>query len=96
MVSSCRLAVEQRRYIGPVVAELASHTQALSLLLIRSQQITPEAVDGDHTNPDQPLTLGAECLLLEERREEAEQIYEALQKLPKTDVRYYLIMAIRA
>ena len=88
---SRHLAVEQRVYIDAVIAELASYTKTLSLLLIHSQNISPEAVDGDHTNPEQPLTLGAECLLLGERREEALQTYDALQKLPKSDVRYYWI-----
>jgi hypothetical protein len=88
------LAAAQRVYTHLDLAELASHTQVLSLLLIRSQEVTPEAVDGDHTNPEQPLTLGAECLVLEERREEAKQGYHALQKLPKNDVRWRSCVAI--
>lgn len=84
-------AAEQRLYIHSGLAEVASQTHALSLLLIRSQEVTPEALDGDHTDPEQPLTLGAECLLLEERQGEAQQGYVALQKLPKSDVCCYLV-----
>ncbi|KAF8582936.1 hypothetical protein K439DRAFT_1634845 [Ramaria rubella] len=67
------------------LAEIASHTQALSLLVIRTRQTTPEALDGDHTHPAHPLTLGKECLLREERHQEAQLGYDALQKLPKSD-----------
>ncbi|KIJ47909.1 hypothetical protein M422DRAFT_45616 [Sphaerobolus stellatus SS14] len=67
------------------VAEVASHTQALSLLLIRAQNTSPEALDGDQTHPAEPLTLGEECLLPEERKEEARSGYNELQKLAKNE-----------
>lgn len=69
------------------LADIASCTQALSLLLIRSPETSSEALDGDHTDPSEPLTLGEECLLPEERREEARINYKALQDLVKNEVR---------
>ena len=73
------------------IAEVTSHTHALALLLIRSQEVTSEALDGDHTHPEHPLALGAECLLLEERRHEGQQAYDALIQLPKSNVRRQVI-----
>lgn len=77
----------QNAYFFPKdIADIALHTQALSLLLLRPQEATPEALDGDHTQPDEPLALGAECLLCEEYRDEAFAGYQALQNLTKDEV----------
>ena len=88
MVSVYPSSVYHGSYATPEIAEIASHTQAISLFLIRAQRATAEALDGDHTNPKQPLTLGDECLLPEERRDEALSCYSSLTELPKSDVSY--------
>ncbi|KAF8530061.1 hypothetical protein BU17DRAFT_72839 [Hysterangium stoloniferum] len=66
------------------IAEVASYTQALSLLLLRSQFGSPEALDG-YTDPTEPLQLGAECSLPDERKDEARMGYELLQKLNESE-----------
>lgn len=65
------------------VAEIASQTQALALLLAASEstQLKDRDLDGDRASPLGPLALGEECVLPEERQEEARAGYEALRKL---------------
>lgn len=61
------------------MAEVASQTQALALLL-------GGGVDGDGDGDDgEGLEVGGECLLLEERREEARVGYEGLKLLNATN-----------
>ena len=65
------------------VTELASQTQALALLLAAkgSSQLNDRDLDGDDASPLGPLALGDECVLPEERQEEARAGYNALKQL---------------
>lgn len=67
------------------VAELASQTQALCLLL----SANATNLDGSDVGPRGPLVLGEECALPEERIEEASAGYESLKQLDasRSDVR---------
>ena len=69
----------------PDVAELASQTQALSLLLSANY----DGLDGNNVSPQGVLVLGEECMLPEQRIEEAMAGYTALKQLDPTrsDVR---------
>lgn len=59
------------------VAELASQTQALSLLLAANAK--DQTLDGNEPGPDGPLVLGDECTLPEERMPEATAGYNTLK-----------------
>ncbi|TBU45371.1 hypothetical protein BD309DRAFT_890639 [Dichomitus squalens] len=59
------------------VAELASQTQALSLLL----SANASSLDGNDVGSQGPLALGDECVLPEERIEEARAGYDSLKQL---------------
>ena len=63
------------------VAELVSQTQALSLLLAAN---APD-LDGDDTRQPNTLTLGDECILLEERAEEGLAGYNVLKSLQSSN-----------
>ena len=67
------------------VAELASQTQALSLLL----SANANSLDGGDVGSQGPLALGDECLLSEERMDEARVGYDSLRQLDasRSDVR---------
>ena len=69
----------------PDVAELASQTQALSLLLSANS----DGLDGNGCGAEGVLVLGGECMLAEERIEEALTGYNALKQLDasRSDVR---------
>ncbi|TFK94482.1 hypothetical protein K466DRAFT_476349 [Polyporus arcularius HHB13444] len=62
---------------NPDVAELASQTQALSLLLSANY----DGLDGNNVSPQGALVLGEECMLPEERIEEAMAGYTTLKQL---------------
>ncbi|RPD68271.1 hypothetical protein L226DRAFT_517343 [Lentinus tigrinus ALCF2SS1-7] len=61
----------------PDVAELASQTQALSLLL----SANCDGLDGNNVSPQGVLVLGEECMLPDERIEEAMAGYATLKQL---------------
>ena len=61
------------------VAELASQTQALSLLL--GANASDQSLDGNDVLETGSLILGEECFLPEERIEEATAGYDALKRL---------------
>ncbi|OBZ73220.1 hypothetical protein A0H81_06881 [Grifola frondosa] len=61
------------------VAELASQTQALSLLLAANSR--DRSLDGNELSERGPLSLGEECMLPEERLEEAVAGYDSLKQL---------------
>lgn len=67
------------------VGELASQTQALSLLL--SANYT--TLDGGEVGPQGVLALGEECMLAEERVDEGKAGYSSLKQLDasRSDVR---------
>ena len=65
------------------VVEVASQTHALSLLL--SANTRNEDQDEPVKPEEYPLDLGNECILPEERMEEARQGYEALKKLESSN-----------
>ncbi|KAH8105236.1 hypothetical protein BXZ70DRAFT_919975 [Cristinia sonorae] len=65
----------------PDVAELASQTQALAILLSSNTKTTSLDVDGNHFDESDPLALGQECILLEERIVEGTQGYSILHSL---------------
>lgn len=68
------------------VAELASQTQALALLL--SANASDRSLDGNEVSTRGALMLGSECMLPEERIEEGITGYSALKKLESNfDVR---------
>jgi hypothetical protein len=69
------------------VAEVASQTQALSLLLDAGRTQHEYELDSLSSSTKGPLDLGNECVLLEERFQEAEVGYQILKKLPQSDVR---------
>ena len=75
------------------IAELASQTQALAILL-SSTQGTSLDVDGNRFDDSNPLALGEECVLLEERIAEASQGYNVLTRLSgsNTEVRNALFL----
>ncbi|THH27713.1 hypothetical protein EUX98_g6477 [Antrodiella citrinella] len=60
------------------IAELASQTQALSILLSSSTKDTSLDIDGNRLDHSDALSLGQECILLEERMPEASQGYRIL------------------
>lgn len=66
------------------IAELASQTQALSLLL--GANSSDRSLDGNDVNEIGSLILGEECLLSEERIEEATAGYDALKTLAESNV----------
>ncbi|THH06231.1 hypothetical protein EW145_g4227 [Phellinidium pouzarii] len=66
------------------VPEAASQTHYLSLLLSSTAQISKE-LDGSEIVEIDPFSLGNECILVEERREEVQKAYEALQLLKSSD-----------
>lgn len=68
-------------------AELASQTQALSLLL--AANASDQSLDGNDVGSNCPLELGRECLLDEERISEANLGYNTLKGLDtsNTEVR---------
>ncbi|TCD70384.1 hypothetical protein EIP91_003737 [Steccherinum ochraceum] len=61
------------------VSELASQTQALAILLSSDTQSTSLDVDGNRFDDNDPLSLGQECVLFEERMAEASQGYNILK-----------------
>lgn len=61
------------------VAELASQTQALSLLL--GANASDRSLDGNDVGETGSLVLGDECLVPEERAEEVIAGFDALKKL---------------
>ncbi|KAH9944625.1 hypothetical protein B0H21DRAFT_746395 [Amylocystis lapponica] len=65
------------------VAELASQTQALALLL--SANAPDRSLDGNEASQHRPLAVGQECMLPEERLDEATAGYTALQKLESSN-----------
>lgn len=69
----------------PDVAELASQTQALSLLLSANE----DGLDGNACDAEGVLVLGEECMLAEERIQEGLAGYNTLKQLDATrsDVR---------
>lgn len=75
------------------VAELASQTQALAILLSSTPRGTNLDCDGNRFDHSDPLALGQECMLPEERVGEASQGYTALTTSTgsNTEVRLYYI-----
>lgn len=71
------------------VAELASQTQALSLLL--AANASDQSLDGNDIPPKGPLHLDEECILSEERVAEGMTGFTALQAInsSNTEVRLY-------
>ena len=69
----------------PDVAELASQTQALSLLLSANE----DGLDGNACDAEGVLVLGEECMLAEERIQEGLAGYNTLKQLDasRSDVR---------
>lgn len=69
-------------------AELASQTQALSLLL--AANASDQSLDGNDVTSPSPLELGQECMLAEERMPEALVGYNTLKSLESsnTEVKY--------
>ncbi|GJJ14235.1 hypothetical protein Clacol_008498 [Clathrus columnatus] len=67
------------------VAEIASHTQSLCLLLSRSNPPTLESLDDDRTIPHEPLSLGDECLLQEDQKEGCLLGYQSLKNITPSD-----------
>ncbi|KAL0569229.1 hypothetical protein V5O48_012743 [Marasmius crinis-equi] len=65
------------------VAEVASQTYALSLLLIANSR--NEDQDEPVRSEEYPLDLGDECILPEERIQEAKEGYEILKKLESSN-----------
>ena len=69
-----------------MLAEVASHTQALSLLLATgspsgAREPSPVALDGDGDPELSPCVLGDDCVLAEERMDEAKASLVELDKL---------------
>ncbi|EIN04476.1 hypothetical protein PUNSTDRAFT_146447 [Punctularia strigosozonata HHB-11173 SS5] len=62
------------------VFEVASQTQALALLVAAGTDLSEDGLDGDAEG----LYLGDECVLAEERREEARTSYDVLKNLNGT------------
>jgi len=86
-------------------ANVASATQALELLLIPSSistsasaSLSPETFDLDVFDPEAPLKLGAEGMLADERKEEAETVLGALrisnEKSPAREARIISLIAL--
>lgn len=67
-------------------AEVASQTQALSLLLGAGSVHYGSELDGHTCSPKGVLDLGDECVLPEERWPEAEAGYKVLKDLPQSEV----------
>lgn len=71
-----------------VTAELALHTQSLSILLLPPKtdmkNITAEDLDGDSDEPHRSLALGKECELDQSRVEDARLGFAALELLNDT------------
>jgi hypothetical protein len=71
-----------------VTAELALHTQSLSILLLPGKadmrHVTPEDLDGDSTEQANSLALGKECELNRSRVEDARMGFAALELLNDT------------
>lgn len=71
-----------------ITAELALHTQSLSILLLPPRvdikRITPEDLDGDSEEPAGSLILGKECELDPSRVEDARLGFAALELLNDT------------
>ncbi|OCH91549.1 hypothetical protein OBBRIDRAFT_752951 [Obba rivulosa] len=65
------------------VAEIASQTQALSLLLAANSR--DRSLDGNEVSQAGPLALDDECVLAEERVEEALSGYNALKNLKSSN-----------
>lgn len=65
------------------VAELASQTQALSLLV--ETGVGNHGVEGSETNCYGSLSLGEECVLPQGRRDDAEVGYVTLKRLRRAD-----------
>jgi hypothetical protein len=65
------------------VAEVASQTHALALLL--SANYPDDDQDDVTRSEENALDLGNECLLAEERRDEARSGYDALKKLESSN-----------
>ncbi|TDL20474.1 hypothetical protein BD410DRAFT_790991 [Rickenella mellea] len=68
-------------------ADAASQIQALSLLL-SPDGLTATDLDGERVRvqPKGPFDLGDECILPEERREEAQRSYETLRRLNDSEI----------
>jgi len=75
-------------FIRTVTAELALHTQSLSILLLPGKadmrHITPEDLDGDSTESVNSMALGKECELDHSRVEDARMGFAALELLNDT------------
>ena len=65
------------------VAELASQTQALSLLV--EAGVDARAAEGGQEGIAEPLTLGEECILPQGRRDEVSSGYTTLKALRSAD-----------
>ncbi|PVF93840.1 hypothetical protein CPB86DRAFT_835149 [Serendipita vermifera] len=83
-----------------ITAEVAVHTQSLSLLLLPGKtdvkNITPEDLDGDSEKPPQSLALGKECELDQSRVEEGRLGFAALELLNDTPEEHDSILYTRA
>jgi hypothetical protein len=64
------------------LTEASSQTQFLSLLL-RAKRITLDGVEEEYSST--PFQLGNECVLPEERRDEARKAVDALKQLNSSD-----------
>ncbi|KAG5338199.1 hypothetical protein C0989_008017 [Termitomyces sp. Mn162] len=67
------------------VAQIASHTQALALLLAANSQDEDQNDAPEERESEYPVKLGSECILPEERVEEARANYDALTSLKSSN-----------